>query len=280
MVEEMEIEMQPRMENIVVTNDANSTGTVIEENEIDTNVVNVEMEICDGCCSSSASTVDANFQIASGEHFTSDMSNKTPIEFFDLFFTTDILSTIVEQTNIYATQHYRKIQCLPLRSRLHQWKKEQFSIPELMKFIASIIIMGIVRYPKIEDHWAQQWPYSSTVGKIMTRDRFSLILKFFHLNDSEKYIKKGEPGHDSLYKIRLLLDPLLQNFKKNYIQNRELSLDEAMVGFKGRIWFLTYMPKKPTKWGMKAFSLADAITGYRIMYTGILCNYVKVIVII
>ena len=28
------------------------------------------------------------------------------------------------------------------------------------------------------------------------------------------------------------------------------------------------MPKKPTKWGMKAFVLADAISGYTILYTG------------
>ena len=44
-----------------------------------------------------------------------------------------------------------------------------------------------------------------------------------------------------------------------------------MVSFKGRIWFIQYMPKKPTKWGMKAFVLADAISGYTynwILYTG------------
>ena len=41
-----------------------------------------------------------------------------------------------------------------------------------------------------------------------------------------------------------------------------------MVSFKGRLWFIQYMPKKPTKWGMKAFVLADAISGYTILYTG------------
>ena len=44
-----------------------------------------------------------------------------------------------------------------------------------------------------------------------------------------------------------------------------------MIGFKGRLGFIQYMPKKPTKWGLKAFVLADAHTGYTYnwhLYTG------------
>ena len=53
-------------------------------------------------------------------------------------------------------------------------------------------------------------------------------------------------------------------------------MDEGMIGFKGRLWFLQYMPKKPTKWGMKAFVLADSATGYTYnwkLYTG---NFSKI----
>ena len=42
-----------------------------------------------------------------------------------------------------------------------------------------------------------------------------------------------------------------------------------MVGFKGRL--STPMPQKPTKWGLKAYVLADSTTGYMynwILYTG------------
>ena len=50
-----------------------------------------------------------------------------------------------------------------------------------------------------------------------------------------------------------------------------MSIDESMIGFKGRLSFLQYMPKKPTKWGMKAYVLADSKTGYTYswrLYTG------------
>ena len=107
--------------------------------------------------------------------------------------------------------------------------------------------------------------------QVLKRDRFSLIMKFLHLSNNESYIPRGQPGHDPLHKLRPLLGPLIANFQSAYTLNRELSIDEAMVGFKGRLSFIQYLPKKPTKWGMKAYVLADSTTGYVYnwrLYTG------------
>ena len=44
-----------------------------------------------------------------------------------------------------------------------------------------------------------------------------------------------------------------------------------MIKFKGRLLFKQYMPKKPTKWGIKCFSLNESDTGYTCawqIYTG------------
>ena len=44
-----------------------------------------------------------------------------------------------------------------------------------------------------------------------------------------------------------------------------------MVGFRGRVSFMQYCPKKPTKFGLKLFVLADSNTGFVynfILYTG------------
>ena len=123
--------------------------------------------------------------------------------------------------------------------------------------------MGLINYPCTDDCWVTSWPFATvTFSSILKRDRFSLIMKFLHLNDSTKYIPKGQPGYDALYKLRPFLDPLVSNFKASFTLGREVSVDEAIIGFKGRLWFIQYMPKKPTKWGMKAFVLADSVTGY------------------
>ena len=97
----------------------------------------------------------------------------------------------------------------------------------------------------------------------MKRDRFSLVMKFLHLADIEKYIPKGQPGHDPLFKLWPFLETLIANFQASYALHRELLVNEAMVGFKGRLAFIQYLSKKPTKWGMKSYYvLADSHTGY------------------
>ena len=96
----------------------------------------------------------------------------------------------------------------------------------------------------------------------MKRDRFTLILQFLHLNDNSLYIEKGEPGHYPLYKLRPFIQPLLANFQGNYILSKEISIDETMIVFKGRWSFIQYIPKKRTKWEIKAYVLVDASTGY------------------
>ena len=96
----------------------------------------------------------------------------------------------------------------------------------------------------------------------MSSRRFELLLKFLHLNDSRKQPARGQPGYDKLYKVRPLLDKVVRNFQSCYSPTENLSIDESMVGFKGRLAFLQYMPKKPQKWGMKAWVLADSSNGY------------------
>ena len=41
-----------------------------------------------------------------------------------------------------------------------------------------------------------------------------------------------------------------------------VSIDEAIIPFKGRLSFKQYIKNKPVKWGIKAFVLSDAINGY------------------
>ena len=81
----------------------------------------------------------------------------------------------------------------------------------------------------------------------MSSRRFELILKFLHLNDTENQPAHGTPEYDKLYKVRLYIDILLEKFKNNYIPFENLSIDESIIGYKWRLSFIQYMPKKPHK---------------------------------
>ena len=60
-----------------------------------------------------------------------------------------------------------------------------------------------------------------------------------------------------------ILDLLSERVQLVYRPNREVSIEEAMIPFKGRLSFLQYniMKAKPMKWGIKLFVLADAHNG-------------------
>ena len=102
-----------------------------------------------------------------------------------LYHVTDgMLEEVVKQTNLYAQQYLDAHDLLP-KSRKQQWKSAQHDIVELKKYLALVIGMGIVSHPRVEDAWVTTWPFtSSAFSGIMSRNRFSLVMSFLHLNDS------------------------------------------------------------------------------------------------
>ena len=72
-------------------------------------------------------------------------------------------------------------------------------------------------------------------------------------------------------KVKALLDLLIPNFQASYNPSRDVAVDETMVGFRGCFGAKQYLPNKPTKYGVKAFTMADSTHGYVhniLLYTG------------
>ena len=112
-------------------------------------------------------------------------------------------------------------------------------------------------------HWSKSWPFNSfNFSAIMSSRRFELLMRFLHLSDSSTMPPRSSPLYDRQYKIRPIIDILIKNFKGLYTPRERKSVDESMIGFKGRLSWVQYIPKKPTKWGLKAWVLADSSNGY------------------
>ena len=67
----------------------------------------------------------------------------------------------------------------------------------------------------------------------MARNRFQLIQRYLHFNDNNA----AGTNDDLLYKIHKILDTVINKFRTNYIPDREISLDEDMLGCRGRLRF-------------------------------------------
>ena len=58
------------------------------------------------------------------------------------------------------------------------------------------------------------------------------------------------------------LDLICPAFEAALTPGRQISVDESVITFKGRVSFRQYLKGKPNPWGIKAFVLADSRTGY------------------
>ena len=102
-------------------------------------------------------------------------------------------------------------------------------------------------------------------ARVMSRDRFELLFWLFNVSHSTS------ARASRIDKIKMLLDNMLARFQSRYYPGCKLALDETMVGFRGRFVAKQYIQNKPTKWGIKCFTLADSPNGYVLnilVYTG------------
>ena len=64
------------------------------------------------------------------------------------------------------------------------------------------------------------------------------------------------------------MDLLVPNFQASYNPSRDISVDETMVGFRGRFGPKQYMPNRPPKCGVKAFNITHSHILNILLYTG------------
>ncbi|XP_067910284.1 piggyBac transposable element-derived protein 4-like [Heterodontus francisci] len=189
----------------------------------------------------------------------------SPLDYFHLLWPDSVFDTITEETNRYAAQCQEKA-----------GKRDSFWIPtdshEIKAFLAINIMMGIKQLPRISLYWSQDSALRCPwISSAISRDRFWKINQYLHLQDNSSALDKSDPNHDPMYKVRSLIEVIRSRFGQFYGPSCELSVDEGMVAYKGRLYFKQYSPAKPTKWGLKVWMLCEAESGYCLnfsIYTG------------
>ncbi|KAK2577914.1 hypothetical protein KPH14_011859 [Odynerus spinipes] len=166
-----------------------------------------------------------------------------------------ILEIIVEETNRYA----EKTLFEKTSSRLDKWKPTDKT--EMKQLLGLIIWMGIVKLPEVHLYWSKDAAYAQSLpSSVLSRNRFELLLRMLHFCDNE-----NENHYDRLYKIRVIIDMLNQNFQKCYDPGEIVCVDESLIPFRGRIIFRQYIKQKQHKYGIQIFKLCSA-PGYTVNF--------------
>ena len=149
---------------------------------------------------------------------------------FNRFFTDEVWDLLVQETNRFAAQ-VRATLTSPTSRPWHDVDRE-----EIKAFVGIMMAMGICKLPRLEMYWSTTHPLlTPELRKVMPLVRFQQIWRFLHLNDSSKQVAHGQPGYDPLYKVRPLLDLVSPRLESEYNPHEQVSVDEAMIKFKGRL---------------------------------------------
>ena len=189
---------------------------------------------------------------------------------FDLFFTDQVWELLVTQTNLYANQK---------RGAAEKSVWYPVSVAEMNGWVAVYLCMGIINKPNILSYWSTD-PILSTpfFGATMSRTRFLQILRYLHFVDNSQAPQPHSPHINKLYKIQPLLDLIIPRFWAVYKPERQLAVDETLIKFKKKIHFRQFIPIKPSRFGIKAFTQAGSTSGYVLgskVYTGKETNVVQ-----
>ena len=108
-------------------------------------------------------------------------------------------------------------------------------------------------YWKIDSNLLQTPGITSVTSWI----QFKQIWRLLHLAENSQDDKT-----DKLFKVKHFVDLIVAQFSDNYTLHQPVTIDKAMIPYKGRLSFKQYIKSKPTKWNIKVFVLSDATNGY------------------
>ena len=124
-------------------------------------------------------------------------------------------------------------------------------------FLALHFLTEIVQKSLIRQYWSTgPLLQTSVFYQVITRSRFEKILQFLNFADNSKY-DATDLGRDKLFKVRDILDFLVDCFKTVYIPSENISINEKLLLYKGRLLFKQYVPSKRAGFGIKLFSLCE-----------------------
>lgn len=160
-----------------------------------------------------------------------------PINYFFLIADEGFFELIVTQTNKYAEEVF--LAGIDENSRITRWKP--LTAAELQTFIGLVLHMGTWKTNRLQDYWKTDPLFNlKCFHDNMSRDRFLLILRCLHFSEN---LTGEAASRDRIYKIRPLIDYFNNKMHEIYQPGKNLSLDESMILWRGRLVFKQFIRK-------------------------------------
>ena len=171
---------------------------------------------------------------------------QTELEAFRLFITHEIIDILVQNTNSYAEN---------ARQQMPEFRDARRWIPttttQIWVYIGILFYMGLHHEP-LRDHY---WSNTHRLGRWMGKNRFGQLHRYFTIRDTTISPRRNDEG------FWWHLEPVASMIRLACHQSWELSshltIDEAIIPFRGNSSHTVKMKNKPIQEGFKNWVLAD-----------------------
>ena len=169
---------------------------------------------------------------------------ESPLQYFQRFFTADMLELIADNTNLYSSQKLGPDKCV------------KTSAKEIELIIGIFLRMGLVEMTGTRNYWETETRFGP-VADVMSRNRFLLLLSVIHFVNNDN-VSEEDRVKDKLWKLR----PFLKMFRDQCLlltPTQHQAVDEQMVPYKGKFSGIRqYIKGKPNPWGFKVWARCDS----------------------
>ena len=151
----------------------------------------------------------------------------------------------MEETNDYA--YYQLVEL----GKKSEYAWSGVDVQDIAQYLGIVMWMGVIGLPEMRMYWARNMTFTmSAFPQAMSRRCFEAIAKYFHSFNRRAIPKENT---DKLMIIRPVLDFILEKCRTLYMPLRNLSIDEGMLKWKGRLSICVYNPMKPIKYGIRFY---------------------------
>lgn len=180
-----------------------------------------------------------------------------PLSCFNLFFTEDIMDLILIHTNSEIA-----------RQRENYKDKSKFTIadvtlPELNAYFGLLVLSAVLKDNHVTTDVLFDPSYcGNRYIATMSEKRFQFLTNCLRFDEKETRHERlvGNP----LAPVSEIWELLLKNCEKNYKPSMYVTIDEQLVGFRGKCKFRMYIPSKPDKYGLKILMMCDNSSKYMV----------------
>ena len=174
------------------------------------------------------------------------LDNAGPMFFFGLILTDKFVESLVSKTNEHPNRVINANRPLRHRTTWNSWT--DVNVLDMKKFIGLIFCMGLISLPSYKRYWSKDLLYKNKhFPSVFSRERFESILRFFNFGEKPMF------ENDRLSKLRTIMDHLNKVMLEVVAPEKNLSIDESMMLWRGRLVSRQYVKNKRHKYGIKFY---------------------------